>query len=132
MRRLAFAVVLSLALLATLGHAPVRADPTNGRNAELITLTCGGATVEIVVSAAGIAGHVVDGPGVLIPVAFQITGTFTDPETGELVPVNESFGVGQGKRVGQQGDLVTCTFPIVEEGFTGTATVALFAAPRGR
>jgi len=132
MRRTTLAAVLAATLLLTLGLNPVGADPTNGRNAQLITLTCDGTTVDIVVSGNGAAAHLVDSTGVLIPVAFHITGTFTDPETGEQIPVDESFPVGQGKRVGQQGDLFTCTFPIVEPGFTGTRSVTLFAAPRGQ
>ncbi len=132
MRRITLAAVLTATLLLTVGLGPVGADPVNGRNAQLITLTCAGTTMDIVVSGAGAAAHLVDSTGVLIPVAFQFTGVFTDPETGEQTAVNESFTVGQGKRVGQQGDLFTCTFPIADPAFTGTGTVTLFAAPRGQ
>ena len=131
MRRMTLAAILAATLLLTLGGGPVGADPTNGRNSRLITLTCNGTPVTIVVSGNGSAAHLVDSTGVLIPVAFQITGTFTDPETGEQIPVNESFTIGQGERVGQQGDLFTCTYPITDPGFTGTGTVTLFRVPRG-
>ena len=131
MRRMAMAAVLAAALLVTLGLDRVSADPVNNPHAEVITLNCAGEEIEIVVGG-GLAAHVVDGTGVLIPTAFSFVGTFVDPETGEATQVNESFTIGQGKRVGLQDDLFTCTFPINEEGFTGTGTVTLFATPRGR
>ncbi|MDP9469916.1 MAG: hypothetical protein M3Q71_04500 [Chloroflexota bacterium] len=78
------------------------------------------------------AAHVVDSTGVLIPVAFSFVGAAIDPETNQPIAINDAFTIGQGNRVGLQDDLETCTFPIVEEGVTGTGTVTLFAAPRGQ
>ena len=131
MRRMTLAAILATTLLLTLGVGSVGADPINGRNAQLITFTCAGTTVQAVVSGQGVVAHRVDSTGVLIPVAFQITGTFTDPETGEQIPVNDSFTVGQGERVGQQGDLFSCTYPITDPVFTGMGTVTFFRVPRG-
>ena len=131
MYRTVIAAALSVALLLTLGLGRTSADPVNNPNAEFFTLTCGGETIEIVVGG-GAAAHIVDSTGVLIPASFTFVGTFVDPETGETTAVNDSFTVGRGKRTGQQDVLETCTFPIVDGGFTGTGTVTLFRTPRGR
>ena len=131
MRRMTMAAALATALLLTFGLSGTLADPVNNPNAEFIILTCGGEEIEIVVGG-GLAAQVVDGTGVLIPTAFSFVGTFVDPETGEEIAVNDTFTIGQGKRVGQQDALTTCTFPINEAGFTGTGTVTLFMTPRGR
>ena len=131
MRRTTIAAILAAVFLLALRVGPVAADPVNNPNAEFITLTCGGESVALV-AGGGEAAQLVDGTGVVIPATFRVVGTFVDPDTGEAVPVDDAFSIGRGQRTGQQDVLETCTFPIVEDGFTGTGTVTLFRTPRGR
>lgn len=139
----AAAAALSAGLLA----APVGADPVNGRNSELVPLTCdNGQTYDVVVSGSGefTPGHVVGSNAVLVPVAFgEITATALP--SGETAFVEPPSTKGQS---GKKKDLITCsfefTFPVSPEeaeefglpadttAVHGVGTVTAFVTPARR
>jgi len=133
MRRFFAAPCLALALLA-LGAGPAAADPVNAPGAEPFDVVCAGQTYTIV--AGGGPGHVLGSTANLIPAAFVETVTFVDPETGQTVTETFAFGIGRGKRTGQQDVLETCTFALEFEDEFGNpvsveGAVTLFVTPRG-
>ena len=130
MRRIGITAALAVALVLAFSPGQVGADPVNSSRAEFFTLTCAGETIEVVTTP-GQPGHVLGSTGMLIPVAFTFIGTFVDPETGEVIELNDSFSIGQGKRTGQQVALETCTFPISDGTFNAIGTVTFFRTPRG-
>jgi hypothetical protein len=105
MRRFLFASASALALLLTAGLGLAAADPANSPNEMELTLVCDHGQTYHLIAGAGSSGHIVESTGVVIPVAF-----------GE-VPI------GNGKRIGQQNVLTTCTFL--------GESVTLFVTPRG-
>jgi hypothetical protein len=139
MRRLLYAMLIAGTLLTTAGLNLAAADPSpENPQALLRTIECAnGQTYDIVVVAAGAAGHIVGTTEVVILTSAAWVETFTDPVGGEVI--TESFGpfpVGQGQRTGQQQDLVTCTYQFTyEDTVRGSVhravTVEVFVAPRG-
>ena len=140
MRRFLYAMLIAGALLTTAALGPVAADPSPENPQALArTIVCeNGQTYDIIVVAAGAAGHIVGATGVVILTSAAWVETYIDPATGQVV--SESFGpfpVGHGKRTGQQADLITCTYDVTyEDAVRGTVqravTVEVFITPRGR
>ena len=139
MRRFLCATLIAGALLTTAALGQVTADPSPENPQPLArTIVCeNGQTYDIVVVAAGAPGHIVGATGVVILTSVAWVETFTDPLTGEVVTEPSGpFPVGQGKRTGQQADLVTCTYQFTyEDAVRGTVqrtvTVEAFITPRG-
>ncbi len=130
---IAAGILASFALVGTALGAP-----SNAKNSETFDLVCdNGETYEIVVNGNGewTPGHILAG-GVAIPTAFDITGTYTDPDGNEF-PVEESYAKGQGKgKAGQRHEAVSCTFefffedPDTGETFEAIGTVEGFLVGR--
>jgi hypothetical protein len=123
------------AVVAILLPATTLADPINGAHRAVFPLACSGQEY-LVAGGAGAAAQVVDGTAVLVPAAFVQVSRRVDPATGEVVTQTDAFGIGNGKRTGQQEDLVACTyharFGDPEVGtVTVDGTVTAFLAPRG-
>jgi hypothetical protein len=117
---------MGLGLTLILGvAAPAAADPTNGRQAIVFEIACGGGTQTVVITG-GVPAHVVGGAGNLLLRAISLT----DLGTGET----ESYTIGKGKQTGLQGELETCTgtFVVPETGVEYAFTATLNRTPRGR
>jgi hypothetical protein len=119
------AALLSIAALASVSSA--YADPVGGPNAEVFTLDCEGLGVlDVAVTGNGpfTPGHVIGTNQILIPVAFEITGTFT-PVDGEP----QEFSDQSSRNAPKNKELFDCVFH--DEGsdefgsfvIDGTATV---------
>ena len=128
-------MVATMAIAVVLAVGIASADPINGKNAEVLTISCTNGQTYQVVTTSGNPAHIVGSTGNIIPVEF--TFTVTDPDTGEVL-FSETGGVGKGNKVGLQGDLITCaTEPVTEFipelGQEGTflITVEAFLTPRG-
>jgi hypothetical protein len=106
-RTLALILVALAALL--LGGGSAAADPVTGTHKEVFPVTCGGQTY-LVVGGVGAPAQVVDGTAVLIPAAFVQVSSWVDPATGETVVQTDAFGIGTGRRTGQQDRLVSCAY----------------------
>ena len=140
MRRFLCATLIAGALLTTAALRPVAADPSPENPQALARkIECdNGQTYDIIVVAAGAPGHIVGVTGVVLLTSVAWVETFTDPLTGESVTESSGpFPVGQGKRTGQQADLVTCTYQFMyEDAVRGTVTRVVtmegFITPRGR
>ena len=93
------------------------ADPVNSKNAQTITLDCGGEQVTVVTLFTNRAAvvNVVGTTGNMVLTQIAGTATFTDPETGEVVEAPIDFTIGQGKKTGLQDSLTTCTTTITFE-----------------
>ena len=108
MRRVLSAMILA-SLVAVLSLGSAAADPVNNPNAFLFEdLQCdNGQTVTIVTTNVAASGQIVTDTGVLI---FRSgSGTFRDASNPEIIIDQFTFSIGQGKKTGLQGDLVTCT-----------------------
>jgi hypothetical protein len=106
MNRIKLLVVSFLAFVALGGASTAFADP-GGPNSEIITLDCGElGEIDVAVNGNGdwSPGHVVGTNQLLIPVALDISGTFT-PVQGEP----ESFSE-QTSRHAPPKELFDCTF----------------------
>lgn len=134
MRRTTLAGMMAI-MLMLLGIGVAAADPANSPNAEYFDISCeNGQTYEIVVGS-GNPGHIVDGNGLLMPVAFTFTGW--DAATGDVI-FSESSTLGNGHRYGVQDGLMTCQTEVITEvdpdlgEIAFQITVEAFLTPRGR
>jgi hypothetical protein len=135
MRR-AVLLAATMAIVAVLAVGTASADPVNSKNAQIITLDCGGeeVTVATIFNSRGVAFTVVDATGNFVLTRVEGTATFTDPETGEVVeePIDET--VGKGKKRGLGRSLTTCDTTITFEDPEGPVTLDLtltgFFTPR--
>jgi hypothetical protein len=97
--------VFLLGILAVGGTSGVlAAPPENNKNYDTIDLVCGEDeyTVVTIQGSQRVAFQSVDSGDVFIVVSFDVIDSSGDTVT---IPV------GQGKRTGQQGDLITCETP---------------------
>ena len=132
------ALVLAVVMvMAVFGSGIAAADPINSKNAQITTLNCGGEQVTVVtlVNNRAIVANVVGTTGNFVVTQIAGTGTFTDPETGEVVQEEFVDPIGQGKKKGLQGSLTTCETTLTfEDPEVGTVTVDLtltgFFTPR--
>ena len=134
MRRIILLVAVSM-IMAIVGSGIAAADPVNNPQAEVFPVMCNGQTYQVVV-AGGLPGHILGSNRNIIPVEFTFTAI--DPETGEVL-FTETEGVGQGKKVGLQDNLITCTagpftefIPELGQEITFVISVEAFLTPRGR
>ena len=136
MKQFVLGPLAALALLLGVGFETVRADPTNHPLSEPITVTCGDQV--FTVTGFGISGLIAESTAVGIPTQFAGSGSFVDPESGELVEFSFVDRIGQGKRTGQQDVLIECTFteiffdPAVGAEVTIDIVVTVFVTPRGK
>jgi len=135
MRRIILLVAVSM-IMAIVGSGIAAADPINSKNAEVFQVSCDNGQTFRVVTAGGLPGHILGSTRNIIPVEFTFTAI--DPDTGEVL-FTETEGVGQGKKVGLQDDLITCTTapqtfvdPETGEEITFVISVEAFLTPRGR
>ncbi len=136
MRR-AVLLAATMAIVAVLAVGMASADPVNSKNAQIITLDCGGeeVTVATLLNNRTVVVNVVGTTGNFVATQFAGTATFTDPETREVVEDKFVDPIGQGKKNGLQGSLTTCetTFTF-EDPVVGPVTVDLtltgFFTPR--
>ena len=126
-----------MAIMAVLAAGIASADPVNSKNAQIFTIDCGGelVTVSTISNNNSIVVHVVGTTRNFVVTQIAGTGTFTDPETGEVVQEEFVDPIGQGKKKGLQGSLTTCTTTLTfEDPEVGTVTVDLtvtgFFTPR--
>ena len=126
-RRLAS--LLAIAALATaLAATAAAAAPVNAPNAQLVALDCGEAgAFDVVVNGNGpwTPGHLLDGNGVVIPVAFgESAFTVRDAEGNVLDEgTDPAIAKGQGKARRHRAT-VECTYTLTftEDGNTITVT----------
>jgi hypothetical protein len=125
-RRIASVLAIA-ALSAALAGGTAVAAPVNAPNAETITLDCGDAgTFDVVVNGNGewTPGHLLDGNGVLVPLAFgELTGVVRDAE-GTVVDEFTEPATTKGRARARGRERATCTFTVefTEDGFTATVT----------
>ena len=136
MKRMALVLAVVM-VMAVFGSGIAAADPINSKNAQITTLNCGGEQVTVVtlVNNRAIVANVVGTTGNFVVTQIAGTGTFTDPETGEVVQEEFVDPIGQGKKKGLQGSLTTCETTLTfEDPEVGTVTVDLtltgFFTPR--
>jgi ABC-type Fe3+-hydroxamate transport system substrate-binding protein len=135
MKRIALALTVAM-ILAALGSSVAVADPINSKKAEFFDLTCNNGQEFTVVGISGNPGHIVGTNGNIV--STEITVTATDPDTGEVL-YSEMDPVGQGKKVGLDDDLITCTtelgtyyVPLLGQVATVRGTIEGFLTPRGQ
>jgi hypothetical protein len=98
-------------LLLAVGTASADPPETN-KNALIFTVVCGEDEEEVTFvtighSASAVANVVGSTSNAVLT---ELTFTFIDPDTDAILS-QETVGVGQGNRTGQQDDLITCTAP---------------------
>ena len=113
-------LVLTLAAVAAavaIAAPSAGADPTGAKNSTLITAVCGGQTVTVSVNGNGefTPAHDVGSSSVFVPIAFDVTFTFT-PTGG--APEAETDTSAKAAPI---SDTVTCDIPLQ----------TLFAGPEG-
>ena len=135
-RTLLLAAAMAITVLLAAGIAS--ADPIKSKNAQILTINCGGeeVTVVTIVNNNAIVANVVDSTSNFVTTRIEGTFTFTDPESGQTVVVPIDDPIGQGKRTGQEGTLTACaTTLFFEDPEVGPVTVDLtvtgFFTPRG-
>jgi hypothetical protein len=125
-----FASLLAItAIAAALPAGTAAAAPVNAPNAQIVALDCGDAgTFDVVVNGSGAwsPGHLLDGQGVVIPVAFgEETVTVRDAE-GTVVDefTNPAMTKGNGKARARNRTPVECTYSLsfTDDGNTITVT----------
>jgi hypothetical protein len=133
-RRLASVLAIT-ALSAALAGGTAVAAPVNAPNAQVVTLDCGEAsTFDVVVNGNGpfTPGHLLDGNGVLIPVAFGDATIVVRDASGEVVDTITDPGFTKGRARARGRERITCTFTdsFTEDGLTITisGSVTGFAA----
>jgi hypothetical protein len=136
MRR-AVLLAAATAIVAVLAAGMASADPVNSKNAQIITLDCGGeeVTVATVFQSRAVAVNVVGTTGNFVATRIEGTATFTDPETGEVVEEEFVDRIGKGKKKGLGRSLTTCDTTLsFEDPEVGPVTVDLtvtgFFTPR--
>jgi hypothetical protein len=104
MRRIV-SVLVTAVIMALLGVGVALADPINSKKAITFTVNCEGETFRVVEPfGAGGAVHILgDKRNIVVK---EITFTAKDPDTGEVL---DTATFATGKKVGLQGELVTCT-----------------------
>ena len=129
-------MVATMAIAVVLAVGIASADPINGKNAEVFTISCTNGQTYRIVTTSGNPAHIVGSTGNIIPVEFTFTAI--DPETGEEL-FSETGSIGQGDKVGLQEDLISCTTaPLTDvdsetgEEFTFVISVEAFLTPLGR
>jgi hypothetical protein len=136
-RRLASLLAVAVVVVG-LAAGVASAAPVNAPNAQEFTLDCGTAgTIEVVVNSSGAftPGHRVDGPGVLIPVAFgEATIVVRDAE-GNVIDEFTEPGIAKGRARARGRERVTCTFTdtFTDEGVAVTingSVTAILSGPR--
>ncbi len=137
MKRLVLFSVTAAMLTALAVGGMASADPVNSKNAQIITLDCGGeeVTVATVFQSRAVAVNVVGTTGNFVATRIEGTATFTDPETGEVVEEEFVDRIGKGKKKGLGRSLTTCDTTLsFEDPELGTITVDLtvtgFFTPR--
>ncbi len=126
----------TMAIAAVLAAGVASADPINSKNAQIVTLDCGGEQVTVVtlLNNRSVVANVVGTTGNFVATQFAGTVTFTDPETGEVVEEEFVDPIGQGQKKGLQGSLTTCETTLTFEDPEGTVivdiTVTGFFTPR--
>jgi hypothetical protein len=135
MKRIALMLAVTV-ILAALGSSVAAADPINSKKAESFDLTCNNGQEFTVVGISGTSAHIVGTNGSMI--FTEITVTATDPDTGEVL-YSETDPVGQGKKVGLDDDLMTCTtelgtyfVPLLGQVASVRGTVEGFLTPRAQ
>ncbi len=85
MRR-AVLLAAATAILAVLAAGMATADPVNSKNAQIITLDCGGeqVTVTVILHNRAVVFNVVDTTGNFVITRVEGAATYTDPETGAV------------------------------------------------
>ncbi len=101
-------LLLEIVLVATVvfasGIGTVAAEPM--KNQVVVPASCSdGKTYTFVLNGEGNAGHIIGSKSNII--IARATVIFTDPDTGELIGMDE-FGQ-QGDKSGLEGDLIRCT-----------------------
>jgi hypothetical protein len=135
-RTVLLAATMVITALFAVGIAS--ADPLKSKNAQILTLDCGGEEVTVVTlfNNNAVVNNVVDTTANFVLTRFEGTVTFTDPETGEVVEEEFAGTVGKGKKQGLQRSLTTCdTSFTFEDPEVGTVRLDLtadgFFTPRG-
>jgi hypothetical protein len=136
MRR-AVLLAATMTIVAVLAVGMASADPVNSKNAQIITLDCGGeqVTIATVFQSRAVVLNVVDTTGNFVLTRVEGTETITDPDTGLVLDEFEfDYPIGKGKKEGLQGSLTTCDTTITLEVPEGTLTADLtftgFFTPR--
>ena len=129
-------VVMAITVLLAVGIAS--ADPIKSKNAQILTLNCGGEEVMVVTlfNNNAIVLNVVGSTSNFVTTHIEGTFTFTDPGSGQTVVVPIDEPIGQGQRTGQAGTLTSCTTTFTfEDPEAGAVTVDVtgtgFFTPRG-
>jgi len=125
MRR-AVLLAATMAIVAVLAVGMASADPVNSKKVQINTFDCGGEQVEVVTifQSRGVQFNVVDTTGNFVLTRVDITETFTDPDTGEMVEEEFVETIGKGEKRGLEGSLTTCDTTITfEDPVVGTVTV---------
>ncbi len=125
MRR-AVLLAATMAIVAVLAAGMASADPVNSKNAQIFTFDCGGEQVTVVTifQSRGVQFNVVDTTGNFVLTRVDITETFTNPETGEMVEEEFVETIGKGEKRGLERSLTTCDTTItVKDPVVGTVTV---------
>jgi hypothetical protein len=137
-RRLASTLAI-LALAAVLAGGTATAAPVNAPNAEVVALDCGDAgTFDVVVNGNGLwtPGHLLDGNGVVIPVAFGEETVTVRDAGGNVVEQFTDPAIAKGKGKGRAGNrtAVECSFMLSfnEDGNTITVTGSVTGFMAGR
>jgi hypothetical protein len=135
-RTVLLAATMVITALFAVGIAS--ADPLKSKNAQILTLDCGGEEVTVVTlfNNNAVVNNVVDTTANFVLTRFEGTATYTDPETGEVVEEEFAGTVGKGKKQGLQRSLTTCdTSFTFEDPEVGTVRLDLtadgFFTPRG-
>jgi hypothetical protein len=104
--------VLAMALAAVVIASPASADPTNAKNAAILTGICDGTSVQLVTNGNGewTPAHVAGSTTVLIPEAFDTTFTATFNGTTEVETDTSSKPL--------HGNIIECTLPLGSNTFT--------------
>jgi hypothetical protein len=136
MRR-AVLLAATMAIVAVLAVGVASADPQNSKNAQIVTIDCGGeqVTIATVFQSRAVVLNVVDTTGNFVLTRIEGTETYTDPETGEVVEEEFVDRIGKGKKKGLGRSLTTCdTTLFFEDPEVGPVTVDLtligFFTPR--
>jgi hypothetical protein len=137
-RRLASVLAIT-ALAAALAGGSATAAPVNAPNAQVATLDCGDAgTFDVVVNGNGewSPGHLLDGNGVVIPLAFgEETATVRDAEGNVIDQSTEpAIAKGQGKARARHRTTVECAYTLsfTADGNTITITGSVTGFRAGR
>jgi hypothetical protein len=129
------ALLATLAILVGVSAQAALAAPTNAPNSLIVTIVCDGDQLQVVVNGNGTfaPGLLLDGSGVFVPTAFDLTFSFTPPG-GETQTDTETAAKSH-----QPANAVTCEIPVELNTFSsdqGTFSISgtvtgFIAPPRG-